>query len=335
MDGGVNGEDGRMQEEMISVIIPIYNVAPYLKRCLDSVLNQTYKNLEVICVNDGSTDESGDILDAFARKNKRIKVIHQRNQGVSVARNNGLKSALGAYIGFVDGDDWIEPQMYESLLCKMVDNHADIGLCSYSEDTDISCKQMENRLEIPNDIFGRSELIQYVYKRDYYKAVSAYIWCKLFRRECLRNAAGKLLLFDENLRAGEDSWWMLQAMKNVRTAVWIAKGYYHYYQHSGSAVHTKDVGKLLPILTSYGYQINFMETQRLEESVVGWVKRFQGYWAFKLAGMALEQGNTECLQECQKYMALREQEYVMYNKEYPERIKAYRERMQDRMTENV
>ena len=333
MDGGVNGEDGRMQEEMISVIIPIYNVAPYLKRCLDSVLNQTYKNLEVICVNDGSTDESGDILDAFARKDKRIKVIHQRNQGVSVARNNGLEAALGAYIGFVDGDDWIESQMYEELISRMLESGADIGLCSYSEDTDDSCKKISNKLAIPEVVFGRKELLEYVYKRDYYKGVSAYICCKLFRRDILTESE-QMIRFNEKLYVGEDIWWLLQVMNNVDVAVWVEKTYYHYYQRNNSAIHNPDVEKLIQLLSVYDLMIGFMEQNFPGESIVGWVKRFQGYWAFKLAGMALEQGNTECLQECQKYMALREQEYVMYNKEYPERIEAYRERMQDRMTEN-
>ena len=103
----------------ISVIVPVYNVEQYLPQCLDSIINQTYKNLEIICVDDGSPDNSGKILDEYAKKDKRIKVIHQENQGVSVARNTGLDNATGKYIGFVDPDDWIEADYYETLTANL------------------------------------------------------------------------------------------------------------------------------------------------------------------------------------------------------------------------
>ena len=100
--------------DLISIIIPVYNVAVYLPRCLDSILAQTYKNLEIILVDDGSKDNSGKVCDEYALKDSRIKVIHQKNQGVSVARNAGLRIAKGDYIGFVDSDDYIETNMYEN-----------------------------------------------------------------------------------------------------------------------------------------------------------------------------------------------------------------------------
>ena len=95
--------------ELISVIIPVYNVAEYLPQCLDSVVSQTYRNLEIITVDDGSTDGSGTICDQYAEKDSRFRVIHKANGGVSSARNEGLKTAVGDLIGFVDADDWIEP----------------------------------------------------------------------------------------------------------------------------------------------------------------------------------------------------------------------------------
>lgn len=115
----------------ISIIVPIYNIEKYLPRCLDSILAQTYKKLEVILVDDGSVDNSGMIADKYARKDQRIKVIHQVNQGVSVARNTGIDLATGDYIGFVDGDDYIEPDMYEILMRIIDEQQVDIAHCGY------------------------------------------------------------------------------------------------------------------------------------------------------------------------------------------------------------
>lgn len=101
---------------IISVIVPVYNTEQYLPECLDSIINQSYKNLEIICIDDGSTDNSRHILDSYAVKDKRIKIIHQENKGVSAARNAGLDIATGGYISFVDSDDWLKPDCYERLL---------------------------------------------------------------------------------------------------------------------------------------------------------------------------------------------------------------------------
>ena len=115
----------------ISVLVPAYNVAPWLPRCLDSILSQSYKNLEVIVIDDGSTDETGIILDKYAAQDSRIIAIHQENGGVTVARLAGLKAATGVWIGFVDGDDAIDPNMYERLLHNAQIYDTDISHCGY------------------------------------------------------------------------------------------------------------------------------------------------------------------------------------------------------------
>ena len=107
-----------MKGPLISVIVPVYKVEQYLDRCLQSIVNQTYKNLEIILVDDGSPDNCPQICDEWAKRDKRIKVIHTQNRGVSTARNIGIDVANGQYIGFVDSDDWIEEDMYEFLLKK-------------------------------------------------------------------------------------------------------------------------------------------------------------------------------------------------------------------------
>ena len=117
----------------ISVIIPVYKVEQYLPECLDSIINQTYKNLEIICIDDGSPDNSGKILDEYASKDNRIRVIHKENGGISSARNAGLDIATGDWISFVDSDDWLDINTYEKLLSSADEANTDIvmfGNCS-------------------------------------------------------------------------------------------------------------------------------------------------------------------------------------------------------------
>lgn len=118
-----------MKQAKISVIIPVYKVESYLRRCLDSVIGQTYRNLEIILVDDGSPDNCGAICDAYAAQDARVRVIHQENGGAFTARNAALDVADGAYIGFVDADDWLEPTMYAELMALMEESGADIAQC--------------------------------------------------------------------------------------------------------------------------------------------------------------------------------------------------------------
>lgn len=122
-----------MQNDLISVIVPVYKVEEYLCECLDSIINQTYKNLEIILVDDGSPDNSSTICEEYAEKDSRIKVIHQKNSGVSVARNTGLNAVTGDYIGFVDGDDYIELNMFEELYKCLTANFADMSVCGIKQ----------------------------------------------------------------------------------------------------------------------------------------------------------------------------------------------------------
>lgn len=117
--------------KLLSIIVPAYNIEPYIGRCLDSILAQTYEKIEVIVVDDGSSDKTGEILDIYSMKDHRIKVIHKENGGVSSARNVGLDNATGDYIGFVDGDDIVEEDMYETLINLMEKEEADIAHCGY------------------------------------------------------------------------------------------------------------------------------------------------------------------------------------------------------------
>ena len=116
--------------EKISIIVPVYNVEKYLKKCIDSIVNQTYKNLEIILVDDGATDRSGEICDELAKLDNRIKVYHKKNGGLSDARNYGVERATGSYVGFVDSDDYIDAEMYEKLYEAITKEAADVAECN-------------------------------------------------------------------------------------------------------------------------------------------------------------------------------------------------------------
>ena len=147
---------------LVSIIVPVYNTAQYLKRCINSIINQTYKNLEIICVNDGSTDGSELILDEFAAKDSRIRIIHKQNNGESSARNFGLKIMTGQYIGFVDCDDWIEADMYERLVSVAVEKDVDIVASSWFKDTDDESVKIVNQLPVSEEVFEREDFLLYI-----------------------------------------------------------------------------------------------------------------------------------------------------------------------------
>lgn len=166
-----------MQQDLISIIVPIYKVEQYLEKCINSILNQTYQNLEIILVDDGSPDSCGKICDDYKKKDLRIKVIHKTNGGLSDARNAGMRIASGKYLGFVDSDDYIAPDMYEHLLTIMSDNDADIGVCD-------ACVVSENSVpEFTDDVqpvvFRCEDCLRAMI---YDKLFTVNTWNKLYKR---------------------------------------------------------------------------------------------------------------------------------------------------------
>lgn len=183
-----------ISNEMISIIIPVYNSAKWLRRCIDCVVTQTFTDLEILLVNDGSTDESGDICDEYASCDSRIRVIHQKNGGVSEARNTGLRNVTGEYVSFIDNDDWIHPQYFELLFRAIIETGGDMAMCYYrkiwidefSPDTTpinlqesyksiSSTKMIDGMLAIPIDT-SRSSPIPY-----------EFIWAKLYKKDILKD----------------------------------------------------------------------------------------------------------------------------------------------------
>ena len=164
-------------EPLISVIVPIYKVEKYLRKCVDSILRQTFANLEIILVNDGSPDECAEICNEYQKTDCRIKVIHKSNGGLSSARNAGLDIAKGDYIGFVDSDDWIEPEMYQKLIETAMNSEADVVQCGYkvvTEEGNLVREYISER----EDFFGGNEIADAFFKTT---KIGDVAWNKLYK----------------------------------------------------------------------------------------------------------------------------------------------------------
>lgn len=208
----------------ISIIVPVYKVEAYLKKCIDSILSQTFKDLEIILVDDGSPDECGKICDEYAEKDSRIRVIHKENGGLSSARNAGLDIAAGKYVGFVDSDDWIEPDMYEILYKITEENKAEIGVVTskiiYSDRisiTGIHGLVIHNKLEAMKEV-----IVSGLYDE--------VVWTKLFKKEVI----GK-----ERFKTGiiyEDTDFTYRVIDKCSKVVSLGKPLYNYVKRENSAM---------------------------------------------------------------------------------------------------
>lgn len=208
-----------MEKNLISVIVPVYNVEKYLERCVNSILQQTYGQLEIILVDDGSTDASPEMCDEFAAGDKRIKVIHKENGGLSDARNAGLKVATGAYIGYVDSDDWIEKDMYENMHRACVENAAELCVCRYFSEYADRTESGGSGECIP---LTRDELLRiYIGGHEQYVIYNS-VWSKLFKRSLVEGAE-----FPKG-RNSEDIMYTTRAFCRLERAAYLDQCLYHY-----------------------------------------------------------------------------------------------------------
>lgn len=212
----------------ISIIVPVYNAEEYIKKCINSILNQTFGEIEVILINDGSTDRSLEILREYESKDSRIRIINQNNSGPSVARNKGIKVASGDYIGFVDSDDYIEQEMYEVLYKTAIADRAQITMCNYKEvhiynntsllsDHKLQEGKLYNRYEIEHDIISKFS------KSENYGFYS--LWNKLYHKEWLLSTD---ILMDESRDHAEDWWFNIQLFSQLESFICSSKTLYNY-----------------------------------------------------------------------------------------------------------
>ncbi len=224
---------------LISIIVPVYNVEPFVSKCLDSLIGQTYTNIEIIVVDDGSTDGTSQKCDEYASLDRRVKVIHKANGGVSSARNAGLNAAKGRYISFVDADDWVEPSFIECLLMNMIRTKADLSAVCFKyeygkgSETNFTVKD-----EYQTFIYEKKDLFPQIL---YSAKVGGFLWNKLFKKEFI------LQMLDEKLYYSEDFVFTAEYCKNVKKMVFADLPLYHYRQASGNA--TSDFSYNLKVLT--------------------------------------------------------------------------------------
>ncbi len=211
----------------ISIITPVYNAEKYIERCVNSVLNQTYENIEFIIVNDGSTDNTAKILNRLKKNDSRIMVIHKKNEGVSKARNTALKKATGKYVLFVDADDWLESTMCEDLISHAEKNNSDVVICEYYNYYEILDKKEIVRLkEIKNTTFP--SLIS-----DDNNKYGGFPWNKLIKRAKIKKD------FEESVHYYENLLFFLENFDNNTKYSVLFKPLYNYCINENSAIHSK------------------------------------------------------------------------------------------------
>ena len=213
-------------KDVISVIVPVYNVAAYLPECLDSILSQDYDKLEVILIDDGSTDDSGAICDDYARRDRRIRVIHQKNGGAAAAKNAGLRAATGEYLSFADSDDFLEPGAYAYMLALLKENDADIVRCAFQNRFRTRTEQWlagEDRCVME----GKAFLVRFT--TDW---TCGLLWNKLYKRALFDG-----IFFEEGHKI-DDEYFTYQGVMNAAKVVCDPRVVYNYRQRASSVMQS-------------------------------------------------------------------------------------------------
>lgn len=251
---------------MISVIIPVYNVEKYLEKCLHSVLTNTFRDLEVICVNDGSPDNCLQILKRIQAEDDRVIIINQENQGVQKARNNGIKAANGEYIAFIDSDDWVHPQYFQTLINCIEKTEADVAICGcqkFDEDeiVDINCYERIHYRKLSSKQLEKSYYARHM------------CWGRLYRRHNIDD-----IWFVPEVKTGDDTLFnlcVLSGLKKPRVYETDAKLYY-YLQRANSIIHASSYDKVS------GFIEWFVDNRRNNDSLFG------GPWSWILLMQAIK-----------------------------------------------
>lgn len=305
----------------LSVIIPLYNSEKTLFKCLNSIHSQVGISMEIILVDDESTDSTLRLCEEYCSTDVRIKVLHKRNGGVASARNAGLKVAQGDYVTFVDQDDWVEKDIYGSLLEQGRNMKADMIVYGYSKDWDDNSTDMLNRKKIKSVIECRDELLKYAFFREEYRGFAAFVWNKIFKREFL---TANHIVFDETLRRGDDVLFFTKVAVRNPKSIYVDKVYYHYVQRSDSLTHTltkENLGRLSEILSGYQKAIKIAEKNKVSTLSINYMKCFYVYHASTLFELSIKCGIRDSGNFYRNEMKKYYNEYCEQNKCYVERIK--------------
>lgn len=232
----------------ISIIVPVYNVEKYICKCIDSILNQTFTDFELILIDDGSTDKSGKICDEYKKKDSRIKVIHKKNEGLSSARNIGLDIAQGKYIGFVDSDDYINCEMYSILYKNIIKHDSDIAICAFRKVNKYFNEHVEN---INNEVkvFNNIEALNNLYGSKSLEFIVA--WNKLYKKE----------IFDETKypvgKINEDEFVIHKLYYACKKVIYIDCNLYYYFQRENSIMNKKFTIKRFDLFYAFKDRVEF------------------------------------------------------------------------------
>lgn len=258
----------------VSVIVPVYNVEKYLRQCLDSLVNQTLTDIEIICINDGSTDGSLAILEDYASKDKRIRLISQENQGQGVARNRGIELSTGEYLGFVDPDDWIELNMYEEMYSKAKLSDAMIVEAMYSEFFESSGKTKIRKSPVT---LPENQVFTWKIHKDYlFKSSILAVWNKIYKKTFVNQH--KIRFAEAKL--AEDHIFTLKSKVLAEKINFINKPYYNYRVHRDSAVNSisPETLRVIDILKDVNAFFNEQGVRNKYNC-----KEFDSYFEFTLA----------------------------------------------------
>lgn len=242
---------------MLSIIVPVYNGEKYLKRCLNSIQNQTYKDFEAIIIDDGSTDGSGRICDQISMNDPRFHIIYQKHAGVAAARNSGLSQAQGEYIAFIDSDDYVDPNYLEILMRGMDHPKVDISYCA-AQNEDENQNIIPNKEVINDVIFAASD---YEWNGPLQHPI---VWGAIFRRKTIEG-----INFDIRFSVAEDSLFFAQSLKRAKMLCFKHDKVYHYVIYKESAAHGKFSEKKLTELKAWKEICNLYQDDPHYDSVVG------------------------------------------------------------------
>lgn len=230
---------------IISVIVPVYNAEQYLDRCVQSIVSQTFSDLEIILIDDGSKDNSGTLCDMWAKKDSRIHVIHQKNAGAGAARNRGLSIATGEYIGFVDSDDWIDLCMYAVLYKELRRNHADVAMANMKSSRSDSSKVKKSNTQYDVIIKNKDDMLHWFFRVNGESSSINSMCIKLISKKVLSSFSFKEGTICEDVYAS------FYTIMHAEKTVFIDKAYYNYFQNNHGVTKSQVTEKDLEYIRTY------------------------------------------------------------------------------------
>ena len=239
----------------ISIVIPIYNSERYLKRCIDSIVNQTYKNLEIILINDGSTDDSIKIIKNYQKKDNRIRIIDKSNTGVSDSRNMGIEMATGDFISFVDSDDTLDIHFFEHAIRFFDEEKVDIVCTNFNYDISGKIKQ--------NKSFHSKKVLNYLALNPESRYYVTTVWAKIFKSEIVKN-----IKFDRNIYYSEDTLFYTESALQANYIYFLNEYLYNYYINNQGAMKNKDLKKYSTDLLARKKILDIYEQHKLSKNLI-------------------------------------------------------------------